>query len=110
MRKGLMIAKDAISNTGVGEGTFYLVLIAAGVMLIVSGLLIDAHGMAAAHPYAINLLDAATGFCFGIPVAGVVIREFTRRTRRRLRLTLSSFSWTTLIASLRSFRRGPQRS
>ena len=86
MRKGLMIAKDAISNTGVGEGTFYLVLIAAGVMLIVSGLLIDAHGMAAAHPYAINLLDAATGFCFGIPVAGVVIREFTRRTRRRFAL------------------------
>jgi hypothetical protein len=84
MRKGLRIAKEAIDNTGTGERILYLVLVAFGVVLIVLGWRLDAHGWATAHPYATGLLDGATGFCFGIPVAGVLIREINRRTRRRL--------------------------
>jgi hypothetical protein len=109
MRKGLEIAKDAISNTGIGERTFYLVLIAAGMLLIVIGLRADAHGWAVAHPYAINLLDGATGFCFGIPVAGVVIREVTRRTRRRIALDTFIVQLDYLGRLVKELSPGPAR-
>src|ERR1022692_3182026 len=74
-RKGISIVHEAIKNTGKGERALYIV----GALLILLGWRADAQGWAAGNPYFLGLLDGATGFCFGVPVAGVVIREITRR-------------------------------
>ena len=51
-------------------------------MLVAVGWFTEKNGLASNHPYFINLLSGATGFCFGIPVAGIVIREITRRANQ----------------------------
>jgi hypothetical protein len=66
-------------ETGGGVWVLYLLLVAAGVVLVVLGVRAEVHGWTMNHPYLTGLLDGATGFCFGIPVAGVVITGITRR-------------------------------
>lgn len=77
--KGLSIAGEAIRNTGRGERALYGLLVGAGAALVILGWRVEVLGWATSHPYFIGLLDGATGFCFGVPVAGVVIREASRR-------------------------------
>lgn len=77
--KALSLAGEAIKNTGRGERVFYAVLLIAGVVFLIFGLLVESQEWATSHPYIIGLLDGVTGFCFGVPVAGVVIRDITRR-------------------------------
>ena len=57
----------------------YGVLVVVGAVFFVLGLRLEVRGWALSHAYSVNLLSAITGFCFGVPVAGVVIKEFARR-------------------------------
>lgn len=82
MRKGISIAHEAIQNTGKGERALYVLLVSVGALLVILGWRADVQGWAAGNPYFLGLLDGATGFCFGVPVAGVVIREIARRANR----------------------------
>lgn len=70
---------QAISNTSSGEWILYGVLVVVGAVSIVLGLRLEVRGWATSHAYSVNLLSAITGFCFGVPVAGVIIKEFARR-------------------------------
>jgi len=79
IRRGVSIAREAIGHTGTGEQTLYGLLVCGGVTLVIVGWRADRSGWATAHPYLVGLLIGATGFCFGVPVAGIVIREITRR-------------------------------
>lgn len=85
-RSGASIVREAFGNTGKGERTLYALLIGVGIALIIVGWHAEGHGWATAHPYFVGLLIGATGFCFGVPVAGIVIREATRRASQSAEL------------------------
>jgi hypothetical protein len=86
IRSGVSIAREAIGNTGKGERALYGLLVGAGVILVIIGWRTDGNGWTTAHPYLAGLLVGATGFCFGVPVAGIVIREITRRASQSAEL------------------------
>jgi hypothetical protein len=80
--RDVSIVRDAIRNTGKGVWALYILLVSAGVALFILGWQAEVHGWAAGHPYLIGLLDGATGFCFGVPIVGVVITGITGRVRQ----------------------------
>ena len=79
IRRGVSIAREAIGSTGTGERTLYGFLLGGGIVFVIIGWHADSSKWTTAHPYLAGLLIGATGFCFGVPVAGLVIRDITRR-------------------------------
>lgn len=79
IRKGFSIAREAIGSTGTGERTLYGLLLGGGIAFVIIGWRADSSGWTVTHVYLVGLLIGATGFCFGVPVAGIVIRDITRR-------------------------------
>jgi hypothetical protein len=73
------MAREMIRDTGGDVWVLYVLLVAVGVALVVLGWRAEVHGWTTDHPYFVGLLDGATGFCFGVPIAGVVITGITRR-------------------------------
>jgi hypothetical protein len=77
--RGGSIVRQTIRDTGPGVWVLYILLIIAGVALAILGWRAEVSGWATDHPYLIGLLDGATGFCFGVPIIGVVVTGITRR-------------------------------
>jgi hypothetical protein len=70
------------------------VLLALGSLLIVIDIHAVAGGWPADHVCLVGLLDGAAGFCFGIPIASVAIKELTRRSAEaaRVRQVVAEFA------------------
>ena len=82
LHRGLSMTREMIRDTGRGVWALYALLVAVGVALVILGWQAEVHGWTTDHPYFVGLLDGATGFCFGVPIAGVVITGITRRAAR----------------------------
>jgi hypothetical protein len=73
------MAREMIRDTSRGVWALYALLVAVGAALIILGWRAEVHGWTMDHPYFVGLMDGATGFCFGVPVVGVIITGITRR-------------------------------
>jgi hypothetical protein len=73
---------------------------------VIIGWRADSSGWTASHAYLVGLLIGVTGFCFGVPVAGIVIRDITRRASRNAERRTAARAITSQLVYLDSIVEG----